>query len=304
MNIKKFMLMAAMMPAIAFAGENGSNATTANSNNAFADVNDTTFTVNNQKIVIAQDGDQTTVKVFKENGKEMTKTSETQFVDGQEVEKVYVTSPFIPQTLNKRKRNLQSHYPTFFFGSSQLPSSFGSMGGNQEMHSRDGKSWEWGITLTSFCFRLTNQVALTSSLSIGQVHNHFQSNYILSTSEDGNTSMIQKEGETLKKSYISYNVLRLPIMIEWQKRIGSEDAFFAVGPSIEYRWHEHSRYFIGKDKYTEASDINLNPLGINLEARAGYGFLLLYARASVTPLLKKSKAPEAYPMTIGVGFRL
>lgn len=185
MNIKKIMLMAAMMPAIAFAGENKN--VNVNAADAANISNDTTFTVNNQKIVIAQDGDQTTVKVFKENGKEMTKTSETQFVDGQEVEKVYVTSPFIPQTLNKRKRNLQSHYPTFFFGSSQLPSSFGSMGGNQEMHSRDGKSWEWGITLTSFCFRLTNQVALTSSLSIGQVHNHFQSNYILSTSEDGYT---------------------------------------------------------------------------------------------------------------------
>ena len=37
------------------------------------------------------------------------------------------------------------------------------------------------------------------------------------------------EGETLKKSYISYNVLRLPIMLEWQKRIGCHDAFLALG---------------------------------------------------------------------------
>ncbi len=50
------------------------------------------------------------------------------------------------------------------------------------------------------------------------------------------------DGETLKKSYISYNVLRLPIMLEWQKRIGCHDAFLALGPSVEYRWHEHSRY--------------------------------------------------------------
>ena len=138
-----------------------------NNNNAIAvnnilASNDTTITINNQKIVVIQDGVQTTVKVFKANGKEMTQTSETQFVDGQEVEKVYVTSPFTPQPLNKRKRYLESHYPTVFFGSSQLPS---SMGGNQEMHSRDSKSWEWGITLTSFCFRLTNQLAFTSSLT-------------------------------------------------------------------------------------------------------------------------------------------
>lgn len=293
MNIKKFMLMAALMPAFACAAE----------------VNDTTINVNDQKIVIAQDGNQTSVKIYKKDGNEMTKTSETQFVDGQEVEKVYVTSPFIPQTLGKRKRYLSSHYPTFFFGNSQLPASVGSMGGNSEMHSRDTKSWEWGITLTSLCFRLTNNVALTSSLSIGQVHNHFKDDYVLTT-VDGKSQMVQKYDENqemyeLKKSYISYNVLRLPIMLEWQQRIGKyNDAYLAFGPSIEYRWHEHSRYFIGKSKYTEASDINLNPIGVNLEARAGYGSIMIYGRMGITPLLKKSNAPECYPMTIGLGFRL
>ena len=107
-----------------------------------------------------------------------------------------------------------------------------------------------------------------------------------------------------KKSYISYNVLRLPIMLEWQKRIGCHDAFLALGPSVEYRWHEHSRYFIGKHKHTATGDINLNPIGLNLEARAGYSGVMLYARAGVTPLLNKTKAPECYPMTIGLGFRL
>lgn len=174
------------------------------------------------------------------------------------------------------------------------------MGGNNEMHSRDSKSWEWGITLTSLCFRLSNEMALTSSLSIGQVHHHFKDNYVLST-ENGVSAMTPIEGETLKKSYISYNVLRLPIMLEWQKRIGCHDAFLALGPSVEYRWHEHSRYFIGKHKHTETGDINLNPIGLNLEARAGYSGVMLYARAGVTPLLKKTKAPECYPMTIGLG---
>ena len=99
-------------------------------------------------------------------------------------------------------------------------------------------------------------------------------------------------------------VLRLPIMLEWQKRIGCHDAFLALGPSVEYRWHEHSRYFIGKHKHTETGDINLNPIGLNLEARAGYSGVMLYARAGITPLLNKTKAPECYPMTIGLGFRL
>ena len=233
MNIKNVMMMAAMMPAFALAETNSNSAP------ASVEANDTTIRVNDQNIVIKQDGEQTSVKIYKMNGNEMTKISETQFVDGQEVEKVFVTSPFIPQTLRKRKRSLESHYPTFFFGCSQLPGSRGSMGGNNEMHSRDSKSWEWGITLTSLCFRLSNEMALTSSLSIGQVHHHFKDNYVLST-ENGVSAMTPIDGETLKKSYISYNVLRLPIMLEWQKRIGCHDAFLALGPSVEYRWHEHS----------------------------------------------------------------
>ena len=131
-------MMAAMMPAFALAETNSNCAP------ASVEANDTTIRVNDQNIVIKQDGEQTSVKIYKMNGNEMTKISETQFVDGQEVEKVFVTSPFIPQTLSKRKRSLESHYPTFFFGCSQLPGSRGSMGGNNEMHSRDSKSWEWG----------------------------------------------------------------------------------------------------------------------------------------------------------------
>ncbi len=133
MNIKNVMMMAAMMPAFALAETNSNCAP------ASVEANDTTIRVNDQNIVIKQDGEQTSVKIYKMNGNEMTKISETQFVDGQEVEKVFVTSPFIPQTLSKRKRSLESHYPTFFFGCSQLPGSRGSMGGNNEMHSRDSK---------------------------------------------------------------------------------------------------------------------------------------------------------------------
>lgn len=108
MNIKNVMMMAAMMPAFALAETNSNSAP------ASAEANDTTIRVNDQNIVIKQDGEQTSVKIYKKNGNEMTKISETQFVDGQEVEKVFVTSPFIPQTLSKRKRSLESHYPTFF----------------------------------------------------------------------------------------------------------------------------------------------------------------------------------------------
>lgn len=76
MNIKNVMMMAAMMPAFALAETNSNSAP------ASVEANDTTIRVNDQNIVIKQDGEQTSVKIYKMNGNEMTKISETQFVDG------------------------------------------------------------------------------------------------------------------------------------------------------------------------------------------------------------------------------
>lgn len=137
-------MMAAMMPAFALAETNSNCAPVS------VEANDTTIRVNDQNIVIKQDGEQTSVKIYKMNGNEMTKISETQFVDGQEVEKVFVTSPFIPQTLSKRKRSLESHYPTFFFGCSQLPGSRGSMGGNNEIPSRGNGASPSPVSASAF----------------------------------------------------------------------------------------------------------------------------------------------------------
>lgn len=75
MNIKNVMMMAAMMPAFALAETNSNCAP------ASVEANDTTIRVNDQNIVIKQDGEQTSVKIYKINGNEMnemTKISETQ----------------------------------------------------------------------------------------------------------------------------------------------------------------------------------------------------------------------------------
>lgn len=73
-------MLAALLPMLAFA----------------ADENDTTFTVKDKKIVVDVNDDKTVVTVYNKNGYEMSKTRELEFIDGQEVERVYVGSPFVP----------------------------------------------------------------------------------------------------------------------------------------------------------------------------------------------------------------
>lgn len=92
---KTLLLLAALLPLTGMAAETG----------------DTTFVVNSKKIVVADSAGITKISVYGHDGKALNRTYETAFVDGQEIERVYVTSPFIPQSLNRKKCQPRSHYP-------------------------------------------------------------------------------------------------------------------------------------------------------------------------------------------------
>lgn len=281
--MKKSLLFALLLPAVAMAGEPA----------------DTTIIVNDNRIVVNDSAGITSVSVYKDDGTQLTRTYETSFADGQEVERVYVTSPFIPQTLGKNKKPMESHYPFFFMGYNLL--SDGAMGfsGSTALHTRDSKSWEFGFTLASVAFRLGRNLALTTAMQTTWAYNHFQGNYVLTTT-DGMSSLVEKEDIKVKKSYISYSIIRVPVMMEWSRK-----SFYAgLGASIDMRMSDESKYRANKKTYTETEDINLKPLGLNLEMRMGYGFLMLYGRVGLTPLLKTSSAPKCYSVSFGMGLRI
>lgn len=303
MNIRTLLMAVALVPALAFAQENDTITNTAVNKNS----HDTTFVFNKQKYEISQNGERTNVKVYKKNGTELKKTLETQYLDGQQVEQVYITSPFIPRRGYKRARQEYSHYPIFYYGLGSLGgSAFSTSSDNRNV--KDGKAGEWGFYGCTFEFPISNSWAVTSAMAIAFVSHHFSNDYVLNT-VDGVTSLQpfaatchdEGEHESPSKSYLSYCAARIPIMLEWSNRIGSDDLFFAFGPSIEFRSNERSRYKLGK-RHTVTKDVNMNHVGLNLEARLGYGFFMLYARTALTPLLRTKYAPEWHPFTVGMGF--
>lgn len=283
MYMRKTLLLAVLMPLAAAASEPA----------------DTTIIMNNRQIVVSDSAGITRVSVYDNDGTQLTRTYETSFTDGQEVERVYVTSPFIPQTLGKNRKPMESHYPFFFMGYNLL--SDGAMGfsGSTALHTRDSKSWEFGFTLASVAFRLGRNLALTTAMQTTWAYNHFQGNYVLTTT-DGMSSLVEKEDIKVKKSYITYSIIRVPVMMEWSRK-----SFYAgLGASIDMRMSDESKYRANKKTHTQTEDINLNSLGVNLEMRLGYGCLMIYGRAGLTPLLKTSSAPKCYSVSFGMGLRI
>ena len=63
--------------------------------------NDTTIYYNNKQIVVSTDSIATHVAVFNKDGSALVKSQETSYIDGQEVERFFISSPFVPI----RKRN-------------------------------------------------------------------------------------------------------------------------------------------------------------------------------------------------------
>ena len=265
---------------------------------------DTTFVVNGKTIKVNDENGKTTISVFKSDGENLNKTTEYTYTDNQEVEQIYVSSPLIPEILKQQNNNkrFKAHWPFFYIGRSMGAASAFDFNSNTAMHSRDSKSWEWGITLGSAAIPLNKvkSFGIVAGLQVGQVHHHFKNNYALFT-DNNHSYMTPVEGVDLKKSYISYNVLRLALMLQTERK----NFFAGIGASLEYRENEHSRYIKrGGGKTTLSDDININPFGVNLDMKIGYGGFSLYMRGAITPLLNNEVAPKCFPLTIGAGIEL
>lgn len=101
------------------------------------EANDTTFNVKDKKIVVDVQDSKTIVKVYDNNGFQLLKTREMEYVNGQEVEQVYVGSPLIP-TENLQNLKFRSYLPTIWYGYNYMGNKIGSTK-NEGIYSRRSK---------------------------------------------------------------------------------------------------------------------------------------------------------------------
>ncbi|MDO4310594.1 MAG: hypothetical protein Q4C43_07735 [Prevotella sp.] len=270
-----------------------------------AETGDTTVVYQGKTFVLGTDNSETKVAVYDADGVEMKKTHESSYVDGQEIEQVYITSPFLPQ--KKRSRRYRDHIPDLYYGYSPLAGSVGGFDGGSRLHAKTVNSYEWGITTfgLGIPFNRAHTFGVTTAFSAGYVRHNFDPGYAM-FNVDGRTEILPLDGdEGAKKSYLSYWYMRIPVIFEWQKHINGNEAYVGLGVSMEYRAKEHSRFKGGKSgTITPTGDLNMNPVGLNLEAHVGYGGIVLGLSTALTPLLNTSSAPRCYPVSMTLGVKL
>lgn len=263
------------------------------------EVNDTAFTVKDKKIVVDVDSGKTVVKVYDKNGYEMSKTRELEFVDGQEVERVYVGSPFIPAE-NLQNIKFRPHYPTVWFGlTSPTKGVFSTSKGDTRL--RRSNSFELGFTPWSvaFPFNKARTFGLTAALQVAWVHQCFQKDY--GVSQDGNRFVYTQLDGKAKGNNMNYAAFRLPVMVSYQEDYSG--ANMSLGLSFEVRTNASYRLTpadgMAADGYPDY--LRLRRFGLNLEYSLGMGPVMLSMTAGLTPLFKTKTGTNAYMGSVKLG---
>ena len=132
---------------------------------------------------------------------------------------------------------------------------------------------------------------------------------------DGNYALLKENGTSIftagnedtsyNKSRLRHFFFRVPVLMEWQQRVGRNKVFFNAGPEFEIRHSVKSFSHInGGKKKTVGKGMYVQPVGINLLAQAGYGNIGIYLRYSTYGLFQKDKGPEVSPYSFGVAWYL
>lgn len=268
---------------------------------------DTVLYVGNRKYVVKETDDNIKVRIYEQVSQgdtiENDQVFEGVYKNGKSTERrISLSIPFLKKKYSKDKKSyhFDEHVAGLYAGYSQLADGI-NFSTSDHVDLVASKSWEWGLNLFESALNLTHNWGLTSGLGFG--YNSFRL--------DGNYGFEERNGITniypapddinYKRSRLRYYHLRLPLSLEWQKRINYKGPlFFSLGAEIEMRFWVKSKAVIDKNKHTLSKDLNVRPLGINVLAQAGYNNWGFYCRYSTASLFEKNKGPELYPFSVGI----
>ncbi len=259
---------------------------------------DTVFHVKDKIVSVDVDGDKTKVKVFDKDSVEQKLTRELEFIDGREVENVYVGSPFMPaRQLNNI--NFRPHFPSVWIGMSYLSESFLS-GNDDGIHGRRVKSFELGVTPVGFAVPLgkSGRYGLSFAAQIIWKHLCFDKDYGLSQ-PSGDLMSFTRLNTEAKGNNFNYLTFKIPVLYNMYT---GYDTSWGLGLSGEVRTNARYRLTMpGENGGLETSTLRTKRFGLNMEVMIGFGPLTITASVGLTPLFKSDNGKKAYNNSVNVG---
>ena len=266
---------------------------------------DTTLLLNGRKIVINEREGKIKVKLFEESSRgdtiENDQIFEGVYMDGQSTERrISLTVPFAKK---RHPYRFEPHIAGFYMGYSKLYNDFMSYNTPGSIDLNTLKSWEIGFTLFEAGATLSRNKEWGVSSGLGWGYTSFRL--------DNNTAFKEVDGVVnnypapndiyYSQSRLRYFYFRVPVALEWQKRInGRGPVFLSAGLEAEIRHGIHSKVKYNGHKETLDKGLYVRRVGLNLLVQGGYNNIGGYMRYATYGLFEKNKGPELYPFSFGL----
>ncbi|HKK62856.1 MAG TPA: outer membrane beta-barrel protein, partial [Bacteroidales bacterium] len=109
---------------------------------------------------------------------------------------------------------------------------------------------------------------------------------------------------SLMKTKITMSYLTIPLLLEWQIPVGSNDIIINGGVVGGMKLGSHTKVVYkesgNRQKDKVRDDFNLSPFRYGFTARVGYNDWKLYATYYAVPLFEEDKGPELFPVAAGI----
>ncbi|MBQ9357593.1 MAG: hypothetical protein IJT98_09960 [Prevotella sp.] len=269
---------------------------------------DTTVVYNGKQIVISGDSLETRISVFTQDSTQMVKASETKFVNKQEIERIYVSSPFLPTSTSQL---YSSMYPTIWWGTTSLSTNIGSRESNTSkggLHTRSG--FEIGFTTAESIYPINKRGDLVFSNAIQIIYSrHNFQNSALLTGDCHSLGFEDRTHAPASANYMSYASMRMPFMLGYAPTANWLtdwlDTQFGLALVPEYRFGKAS-YVFEPEAFGDPVEQKMRILhwGLNVDLNMVLGPVKFGATVGLLPVFKTSEGKKAYCSSLSIGINI
>ena len=270
---------------------------------------DTTVVIGGRRVVVTTTGDDTRVAVYDSKGGALRKTAETTYTDEQEVERVYVTSPFLPSSYDNAA-GLAPVLPTVWYAYGSTDNKIGSAANSTGgLHVKGSGSTEVGVTIAEGVAPLTRRsswglLGLSMASQVYWTWQSFQPGVLVQG--EGSHVSYSEAAEAASTNRLSYGGVRIPVMLVWNpmERQHAMASQIAIGLSADVRMG-------GKYRFTPSGmgdpierGFKVNTFGLNVESAINFGPIVITGRVGLLPIFKTTQGKKAYTSSIGIGVNI
>lgn len=216
---------------------------------------------------------------------------------------VKIPRPMIPLDRKENKPSYMRSYvsgPGFSFGSVMMLDE-GAEGINY------ASSLRYGLKMIGIDIPISRHFVFNSSVNMEFNSIHLKNNQAYHDA-GGNTLMIPApEGLTYDKSRLHVTYLTVPIMLQYRFGGRSNEGFnFGInfGPELKFRTASSSKvWYHDRKSYDKlGTDMNLNPVAVDLRLEVSFRGLGLYATYGLMPMFVSGKGPKTNLLSFGGSF--